>query len=834
MGLNSPTIMLTLISTCLVVVHARGSYPPITYDARSLIINGSRELLFSGSIHYPRTQPEMWSDLIHKAKLGGINVIQTYIFWNIHEPIQNLFHFEGNADIVKFFKTINEHGLWASLRVGPYVAAEWNQGGFPYWLREVPDIMFRSYNDPFMFHMKRFCEMTINIMRKENLFLPQGGPIILLQIENEYGSIQATYREDGVKYVKWAAQMAVSLYNEVPWVMCKQPNAPPEVIQTCNGRHCADTFVGPNGPNKPMMWTENWTAQYRAFGDPPSQRSAEDIAYSVINFFARGGSFVSYYMYYGGTNYGRISSSFVTTRYYDEAPLDEFGFFREPKFGHLRDVHRALKLSKKALLWGERKIQTLNHHVKTIVYEKPGDVSMCAAFIINNKTKIPTTVNFRGVDVYLPAKSISVLPDCKTVVFNTETVTAQHSARNFVTVNTDKNLNWEFYQEPIPTFETLPIKNVIPIELYFLTKDVSDYAWYSTSVSFDRRDLPMRPDVLPIMLVENNGHAMVAFVNGELVGFAHGKLDEKKFTLEKPINLRPGINHISLLCMTLGIQNSGAHMENRWTGPDALFIKGLNTGTLDLTRNNWGHQVGVSGEKLQLFKEEGTKKVKWTPDRGLGTPATWYKAYFDTPPGNDPLAITMDSMKKGHCWINGKSIGRYWASFLSPLGKPSQSEYHIPRAFLNQKKNLVVVFEEVGGIPHDITILTVNRDTICSLLSEITPPSVRSWERKDNQLRPVVEDMKVGARLICPDGKVMEKVEFASFGDPIGACGMFSQGKCHATNSHKVVEERCLGKITCTIPLVRDVFVDKDKDTCLETFKALAVQVKCGFGVARK
>lgn len=65
-------------------------------------------------------------------------------------------------------------------------------------------------------------------------------------------------------------------------------------------------------------------------------------------------------------------------------------------------------------------------------------------------------------------------------IFFTLQVTAQHSARNFVTVNTDKNLNWEFYQEPIPTFETLPIKNVIPIELYFLTKDVSDYAWYST------------------------------------------------------------------------------------------------------------------------------------------------------------------------------------------------------------------------------------------------------------------------------------------------------------------------------------------------------------------
>lgn len=100
-----------------------------------------------------------------------------------------------------------------------------------------------------------------------------------------------------------------------------------------------------------------------------------------------------------------------------------------------------------------------------------------------------------------------------------------------------------------------------------------------------------------------------------------------------------------------------------------------------------------------------------------------------------------------------------------------------------------MVFEEVGGIPHNITILTVNRDRICSLLSEITPPSVRSWERKENQLRPLVEDLKAGARLICPDRKVIEKVEFASFGDPVGACGMYSQGKCHAPNSQKVVEE---------------------------------------------
>lgn len=82
--------------------------------------------------------------------------------------------------------------------------------------------------------MKKFAEMVINMMKKEKLFLPQGGPIILLQIENEYGSVQATYREDGDRYIQWAADMAIGLYNEVPWIMCKQPNAPPQVVCIIN------------------------------------------------------------------------------------------------------------------------------------------------------------------------------------------------------------------------------------------------------------------------------------------------------------------------------------------------------------------------------------------------------------------------------------------------------------------------------------------------------------------------------------------------------------------------------------------------------------------------
>jgi beta-galactosidase GanA len=109
---------------------------------------------------------------LKRPKKGGLNLIQTYVFWNIHEPVQGQFNFEGNHDLIKFLKMIGEHGLWVSLRVGPYIEAEWNMGGFPYWLREVPNITFRSYNEPFVvthlltgrnfFHEATYTSITLS------------------------------------------------------------------------------------------------------------------------------------------------------------------------------------------------------------------------------------------------------------------------------------------------------------------------------------------------------------------------------------------------------------------------------------------------------------------------------------------------------------------------------------------------------------------------------------------------------------------------------------------------------------------------------------------------
>lgn len=150
----------------------------------------------------------------------------------------------------------------------------------------------------------------------------------------------------------------------------------------------------------------------------------------------------------------------------------------------------------------------------------------------------------------------------------------------------------------------------------------------------------------------------------------------------------------------------------------------------------------------------------------------------------------------------------------------------MPRSFLKPSENFLVVFDEEGGNPEKIEILTVNRDTICSLIQEDHPPHVKSWERKDSELKPIVEDAKPGAHLRCSNFKKMTAIEFASFGDPTGSCGRFQRGKCNSTLVQQVVEKECLGKSACDVPIDREV-LSKGSDDCPDLLKTLAIQAKC-------
>nr|KJB65166.1 hypothetical protein B456_010G082900 [Gossypium raimondii] len=636
----------------------------VSYDSKAIIINGRRRILLSGSIHYPRSTPQMWPDLIAKAKEGGLDVIQTYVFWNGHEPSPGNYYFEDRYDLVRFIKLVQQAGLYVHLRIGPYICAEWNFGGFPVWLKYVPGIAFRTDNEPFKAAMQKFTEKIVSMMKAEKLFETQGGPIIMSQIENEFGPVEWEIGDPGKAYIKWAAQMAVGLDTGVPWIMCKQDDAPDPVINTCNGFYC-ENFT-PNAKYKPKMWTENWTGWYTEFGGAVPTRPAEDIAFSVARFIQNGGSFVNYYMYHGGTNFGRTASGlFIATSYDYDAPIDEYGLPREPKWGHLRDLHRAIKLSEPALVSADPTVTSLGSNQEAHVFKSKSGA--CAAFLANYDTKYSVKVTFGSAHYELPRWSITILPDCKTAVFNTARLGAQSSEKKMVLANTA--FSWQSYNEESPSADDQDVTVHDGLwEQIYITRDATDYLWYMTDVQIDSDEGFLRSGQDPLLTIWSAGHALHVFINGQLSGTVYGGLENPKLTFSNNVKLRAGINKVTLLSVAVGLSNVGTHFET-WNvgvlGP--VTLKGLNEGTRDLSKQKWSYKIGLKGEALKLHTVAGSSSVEWVEGSQLvkKQPMTWYKTTFDAPGGNEPLGLDMSSMGKGQLWINGQSIGRHWPGYIA-------------------------------------------------------------------------------------------------------------------------------------------------------------------------
>ncbi|OAY37993.1 beta-galactosidase 8 [Manihot esculenta] len=818
----------------------------VTYDHRALLINGKRRVLISGSIHYPRSTPEMWPDLIQKSKDGGLDVIETYVFWNEHEPVRNQFNFGGRFDLVKFVKLVAEAGLYVHLRIGPYVCAEWNYGGFPLWLHFIPGIKFRTDNEPFKAEMQRFTAKIVDMMKQEKLYASQGGPIILSQIENEYGNIDSAYGPAAKTYIKWAANMAVSLDTGVPWVMCQQADAPDPVINTCNGFYC-DQFT-PNSKNKPKMWTENWSGWFLSFGGAVPYRPVEDLAFAVARFFQLGGTFQNYYMYHGGTNFDRTSGPLISTSYDYDAPLDEYGLIRQPKWGHLKEVHKAIKLCEEALIATEPTTTSLGSNLEATVY-KTGSGS-CAAFLAN-VAMTDKTVTFNGNSYNLPGWSVSILPDCKNVVLNTAKVnsmtiipsfTHQFQASDVASSNA-LNSVWSWINEPVGISTKDAFVKSGLLEQINTTADKSDYLWYSLSINIKGNEPFLEDGSQTVLHVESLGHALHVFINGKLAGSGTGKSSgSPKVAVDIPITVVPGKNSIDLLSLTVGLYNYGAFFDlvgAGITGP--VQLKGKNGTTVDLSSQQWTYQIGLKGEELGLSTGSSSQWIS-RPNLPTKQPLIWYKTSFNAPAGNDPIAIDFTGMGKGEAWVNGQSIGRYWPIIASPnsgctdscnyrgaynankclknCAKPSQTLYHVPRSWVKSTGNTLVLFEEVGGDPTQIGFATKQVESLCSHISESHPLPVDMWNT-DSEARkksgPVLS-------LECPHpNQVISSIKFASFGTPHGTCGSFSHGQCSSSSALSIVQKACVGSKSCSL----GVSVNTFGDPCMGVKKSLAVEVSC-------
>ncbi|MBO7150505.1 MAG: beta-galactosidase [Clostridia bacterium] len=321
---------------------------------RDFYKDGAPVKLISGAVHYFRNMPDTWGDIFKKLKACGCNCVETYCAWNMHEKKENEFSFEGNLDIASFIRQAEGEGLMVIVRPGPYICAEWEFGGLPWWIQKYDDMEIRCSNSTYMAFFKRYLSKMFEQIRP--LLCTNGGPIIMMQCENEYGYYgdDKTYLQALCNYYR-AEGIDVPLFTSDGGGKSFLLDGMIEgCLATLNfGSRVEENFKAHDElfPDSPKMCMEMWNGWFDAWGDKHHTTSAEAYA-SVVDDMLRRGS-MNMYMFIGGTNFGFTSGANHTDRFlpdvtsYDyDALLSECGDVTKKYFA-VRDV--IAKYTKKTL-----------------------------------------------------------------------------------------------------------------------------------------------------------------------------------------------------------------------------------------------------------------------------------------------------------------------------------------------------------------------------------------------------------------------------------------------------------------------------------------------------
>ncbi len=692
--------------------------PNVSYDHRAVTIDGKRTLLLSGAIHYPRSTPGMWRSLMEHSKKAGLNAIETYAFWNLHERRRGVYDFSDRLDIRRFLDIAHELGLYVILRIGPYICAETNYGGLPAWLRDVPGIRMRTDNEPFLREMEQWVRLLCDYVRP--YFAPQGGIIILAQIENEYGNIAWRYGEDGERYLHRLAEMTRTLQVGVPWVMCK--GGAPGTIETINAfyahRELDDYFA--RYPDKPALWTEHWPGWYDLWGYPHNRRTPENVAYAAARFFAAGGTGMNYYMWHGGTNFDRDGSFLQTTSYDYDAPLDEYGL-PTTKMYHLARLHRILQEYATVLVESERAHpETLSEGVMAYTYQHDG---RSLVFLCNDDTQRTVSVSYQRHRFQLPPQSVTLIGDGMPLI-NTAQVEKRDVVERRFEVCDPKLAPFQWWVEPLPGSEAIPLHPPVlsdkPVEQLQFTCDQTDYCWYVAKLMV----LPHQEGegVLELQGVADVVHL---FLDGQFVATTQPPLPENRnlddldtFTQRFEIELSAGEHTLAILCCALGLVKGDWMLGERNMVDERKGFWGKLLWRGEVLEAPWRIEAGLKGEQYRVYAE-GSALVRWESsiEVARGKPLCWWKTTFERPKSSAPLAVDLNGMTKGMAWLNGRCVGRYWlapgigkpeewllqAVYQEGEGLPTQRYYHLPADWLVEQ-NVLVLFEEVGGDPTQVRL----------------------------------------------------------------------------------------------------------------------------------
>jgi len=736
MNMKYLTLLLPFIATAaaandLMYPPAPAAQKAIQIDGQGFTINGRRTYVASGSIHYARVPHELWRDRLLRLKRAGFNTVETYAFWNFHEPRENEWDFSGDHDFGAFLDTAKEVGLYAIVRAGPYVCAEWDSGGFPIWLKFKPPMKVRTADPEYLKWNDHWYDKILPIVAARQIH--KGGNVIMVQLENKHPNGWGTVA--GNPYFDHLRQKALALGIEVPYFFSGLNHGNGPSPRSVAGR------------TTPWITTEFWPGWFNIYGNLASQRFKE-VERDNWRILARGGNGHNFYMAHGGTNFDTWNDDSGAASYDYGAAIGQCGdlrpiYYRMKRANLLAELLPAMRTSGAKV---EFDVNSAKSFANAPIAEGVKLVS-CSARILGAATKGKTTT----LVVYGPSGETGKLDfgdKQLTVQFpengpqEQELTTAGHAVRvvavntvladrtwivrdyvvcgpTFVSaisepgesaehllvsierpygqascgkaivygenvrhlkVNSDESLDralapdierWKMRLAPeaAGTFDDTTWKASDDPQQMGADGDTSAFAWYRAAVN-----------------VKSAGHGTLNFSHSadNIVVLVNGK------PYDETTQFHAGQNEIAVLTSHRGRDKA----YNYLGALNEFHRKGL-FGPVQL--NVGGEKIDVKGWKMR--GGAGTVPVFVSAKTGLspsapmgGVPAFYSTSFNDKIVPGRMLRLVTKSLSRGTAWLNGHNLGRYPEKIRCP-------GMYLPECWFKDGENTLVIFDEKGASP---------------------------------------------------------------------------------------------------------------------------------------
>ncbi len=704
----------------------------ISYDRRSFILNGRRQILFSGSIHYWRSEPQAWNKHFAVASSAGINAVETYIYWGLHETSPGTFDFNGRLNLEQFSELAQKSGLLLFLRLGPYICAEVNYGGLPMWLRRDGYSKLRTADSEYLAAVTRWFEKLTPILQR--LSCRNGGPLFAVQIENEYGNVSHLHgAEESKAYLVALLKLVEQMGLGVPIFTCDYERfewgQPSSVLNGINS-HCAHLELENHWarfPGQPGVWVENWTGWYDTWGYSRLNKPVESLVSRTARFIAAGGSFINYYMWHGGFNFGREGMYLQATSYDFDAPINEHGLETTKKLV-IADFHAAVKCGEEQILSGQ--VSSSTEGKNSIVSFTASADTLQFVFSPWDNTETLETADSDGAQRSI--EQVKILKNGETL-FDLSGSVKKHACVLKYTRHNETSLQWTTYPIALPTvLEQAPQSTALAA----FQSGSQEYLWYVYEVTLQEQGIHE-------LIVQGAADFLSVYCGGVFVGNTPLPLKEVRdfmriedVTHRIPLRIGPGRHVLHILVNNLGWVKGEWSLGYRNLGCER---KGI-----------WDNSPTLGGRPLQFLGYSAWQPfsqhslISKSTSEAMNSPA-FHTTEVKLPSDSCSMALSLSGLSKGLLYINGELYCRYWLvpqlknqkmQDLVQGGQPTQQFYRLP-SFPRPATISICLFDEQGASPNSVDLVEaqMHPSDLATFYASRKPPQPISEKAENHGLR---------------------------------------------------------------------------------------------------